>query len=213
MVRLRPTNTQLLITLQGLNKPYFTVADLEKLTGLTDKSLLVTIKRLITAGVLTKLRRNAYALPTASFDPERISAGLYDPAYLSFESALARFGILSQIPTNLTFATTRPSKKISVGPVVAEFSHLKPNLYFGYTIHPGLNIAEPEKALLDELYLVSRGLRQINIAELDLHTLDRLKFLHYATALPTPVPRLVQQVLPLLSTTPVTNQNNDRLTW
>jgi hypothetical protein len=96
---------------------------------------------------------------------------------------------------------------------VAEYSHLKPALYFGYTTHPGLHIAEPEKALLDLLYLASRGLRRINIAELDLHGLDTRKLKSYARAFPASINDLVAQVLPLAGTTPVTNQNKDRLSW
>src|SRR4029450_6358520 len=42
------------------------------------------------------------------------STSLDYPSYLSFESALARHGILSQIPHTFTFATTRPSKTASV---------------------------------------------------------------------------------------------------
>lgn len=213
MVRLRPTNTELLVTLQGLNKPYFTIADLQKLLGLSGKSLLVTVRRLVDAGVLHKLRRNTYTLASAAFDAERVAGSLYYPAYLSFESALARYGILSQIPHSLTFATTRPSKRITMGTVEAEFSHLKAAFYFGYTSVNGLDVAEPEKALLDQLYLVSRGLRQINIAELDLQIINRDKLVHYAVSFPVPTSKIIEKVMPLVHTTPVTNQNAERVGW
>ena len=132
------------------------------------------------------------------FDMSRIAGSLYYPAYLSFESALARYGILSQIPHSLTFATTRPSKRIIIGNSEAEFSHLKPSLYFGYTLMNGIDVAEPEKALIDELYLVSRGMRQISIPELDLHTLDKDKILSYVRSFPLPMGKLAKQILSLL---------------
>jgi predicted transcriptional regulator of viral defense system len=141
------------------------------------------------------------------------STSLYYPSYLSFESALARHGILSQIPHTFTFATTRPSKTASVGTVDAEFSHLQPALYFGYTSINGLDVAEPEKALLDQLYLVSRGWRHLNTSELDLRAINGERLTRYAAVFPAPVGKLVQQLLPFLHTTPITNRDGERISW
>jgi predicted transcriptional regulator of viral defense system len=201
------------MSLQAIDKPFFSVADLEKLIGLSGKSLLVTIRRMVDAGILRKVRRNAYTLAGAAFDPVRIAAQLYYPAYLSFEGALARHGILSQIPHTLTFATTRPSNKTSIGSVDVEFTHLKPALYFGYTTINGLDVAEPEKALLDELYLISRGLRHINLDELDLRHLSRSVLKRYVTLYPSPVAKLVEHLLPMVGTTLVTSQEPERIHW
>jgi predicted transcriptional regulator of viral defense system len=201
------------MALQAIDKPFFSVADLEKLIGLSRKSLLVTIRRMVDAGILRKVRRNTYTLAGVAFDPERIAGQLYYPAYLSFESALARHGILSQIPHTLTFATTRPSNRTRIGSIDVEFTHLKPMLYFGYTATNGLDVAEPEKALLDELYLISRGLRHINLDELDLHRLNRNTLKRYARAYPSLVGKLLSQILPTLGTTPVTSQDMERIHW
>ena len=121
MVRLRPTNTELLLALQAMNRPYFGVTDLRKLIGLSGKSLLVTVGRLVDAGVLKRLRRNTYIVAAAAPNTELVAQHIYYPAYLSFESALARHGILSQMPRTLTFATTRPSNKMAIGADAVEF--------------------------------------------------------------------------------------------
>ncbi|WP_219852494.1 type IV toxin-antitoxin system AbiEi family antitoxin domain-containing protein [Candidatus Hakubella thermalkaliphila] len=63
------SNIELLQTLRGFNKPYFTVADLEKILGMGRNSLYVTLNRLVEGGVLVRLRRGAY-------QPEFQSLGL-----------------------------------------------------------------------------------------------------------------------------------------
>src|ERR1700682_6019810 len=112
MVRIRPQDSALISRLLGLPKPYFTATDLEKILGLPRASLYVTLTRLVQAGVLVRLRKNVYKLAIAPTESEKAAGELYFPSYLSFESALSRYGILSQIPYTLTFATTRPSKKM-----------------------------------------------------------------------------------------------------
>ena len=61
---------------------------------------------------------------------------------------------------------------------------LPKDLFFGYTLDKGIYIAEPEKALLDELYLISRGKRTLDIKELDLGKIDKKKFDQYAKRFP-----------------------------
>src|SRR5687767_11002382 len=144
MARIRPKDTELLLKLASFRKAYFTVADLEKVLELPRKSVYVTLHRLVKSGLLIRLRKNAYTIFTETVDAEKVAGELYFPCYLSFESALSRYGILSQIPYTLRFATTKTSKKMSIGEVEAEFSHLKPELFFGYRLEEGKNIAIPE---------------------------------------------------------------------
>jgi len=65
--------------------------------------------------------------------------------------------MLSQVPYVLSFATPRRSRRLTLGDTLVEFHQLKGTLFFGYTLVEGLNIADPEKALLDQLYLIARG--------------------------------------------------------
>lgn len=213
MARIRPTNTDLIRTLSALNKPYFTVADLEKITGLTRESLYVTLNRLTKSDLLERLRKNVYILFTQTNDVEIIACQTYFPSYLSFESALAVHSIVSQIPYTLTFATTRPSKKVMIGSVAVEYSHLKKELFFGYELEEGKNIALPEKALLDQLYLVSKGMRTLTIEELDLKNISKKKLALFAKKYPGSVRELLSQVLKYSGDTPITNENHERIDW
>lgn len=213
MARIRPTDIDLVKEMTELDKSYFSVADLEKILDLKKKSLYVTLNRLVKNGVLIRLRKNIYSLFTKPIDHEKIANELYFPSYLSFEQALSKYSILSQIPYIHTFATTRLTKKTEINGVVIEYSHLPKDLFFGYILKDGKYIAEPEKALLDTLYMVSRGKRSINIGELDLKGLDRKKLDVYAKKFPSYIKPLVKEVRKYIATTPLTLEGKQRIVW
>lgn len=178
---------KLLQTLRSLNKAYFTVADLEKILGLKRESLYVLLNRLVKRGVLIRLKRGVYQSQFQNLELEKVANELYFPAYLSFESALSRYGILSQVPYVLTFATSKTSKKLTLGGREVEYRQLKDDYFFGYILERGIYIAEPEKAILDQLYMISRGRATSEISEWSLVSLDRFKFLKYAEKFPKKV--------------------------
>ena len=213
MVRIRPPDPVLIRKLMDFGKPYFTVADLERILGLKKETLYVTLNRLTKSGILTRLKKNIYVVFTGAVDAEKIANEIHYPAYLSFEKALSDYGIFSQIPLTLTFATLRPSKKLTIADRQVEYSHLKRNLFFGYEVKNGKNIALPEKALLDELYLVSRGLRNINIEELDLKAINKDRLEEMAKKFPAYTNMLLKQIKERLGSTPVTDENKERITW
>lgn len=213
MVRIRPTDTELIKKLTDLKKPYFTVSDLERVLGLKKKSLYVTLNRLTKSGILKRLKKNVYAVFTGEVDTQRIANEIYFPSYLSFEKALANHGIYSQMPFTLTFATSRPSKKLTIAGTQVEYSHIKRNLFFGYEVKSDKNIALPEKALLDELYMMGRGLRKINLDELDLKDINRQKLMEFAEKFPPYTKELLKQVEGYIGTTPVTGEAKERIGW
>lgn len=181
------SNIKLLQTLRGFNKTYFTVADLEKILELERDSLYVTLNRLVKAGVLIKLRRGVYQPEFQSLELEKVANEIYYPSYLSFESALSRYGILSQIPYTLTFATTKRSKKLTLSGREVEYRQLKKDYFFAYTIKEGIYIAEPEKAILDQLYMMSKGKDESDISEWSLVGLKKNRFLRYSKKFPRTV--------------------------
>jgi len=213
MIRIRPRDTELISKLTALRKSYFTVADLERVLGMERNSLYVTLNRLVKSGVLIRLRKNAYTIFTELVDAEKIANELYFPCYLSFESALSRYGILSQIPYTFTFATAKSSKKMKIGDFEVEFHHLKNDLFFGYTLEKGKNVARPEKALLDELYLMSRGKARVNIEELDLKDIDKKLLEKYAKRFPSYIKKLLGEARKYIGTTPITNERKERINW
>jgi predicted transcriptional regulator of viral defense system len=187
MERMKPKDIALVQKLLDLNKPYLSPADLEKVLGQGRPALYVTLNRLVRYGVLVRLRQGVYQVALQTADPARIANQLVYPSYLSFEAALARYGILSQVPYALTFATTQRTQRMYLGDTVVEFRQLKEELFFGYTLQTGLYVAEPEKALLDQLYMIARGVSDLKPDNLDLSHLDVEQLFTYASRFPASV--------------------------
>ena len=166
---------ELIKVLEGLHKPFYTISDLEKVTRLSRDSLYVTIKRLIDRGVLEKMGSGIYRLFTTPPSIEKAASSLYMPNYISFESALSRYGVLTLIPYTLIFATTRKSKRFTIEGRDIEFRQLKRNLFWGYEMEGGIYIARPEKAFLDLVYFASRGKASIDMDEIDMAKLSLSK--------------------------------------
>jgi predicted transcriptional regulator of viral defense system len=166
---------ELLKKLQRMNKPFYTLADLEKITSLPRNSLYVALKRWVAAGIIERVAQGIY-LPMGSVIPiENVAAQLYIPNYLSFESALSRYGILNLIPYTLSFATTRKTKKCTLREQEIEFRQIDRRLFFGFEMKNGIYIASPEKAFLDEVYFAARGKAVLDLDELDMKKLSPKK--------------------------------------
>lgn len=163
---------ELIKVLEGLNRSFYTISDLEKVTGLLRDSLYVTIKRLVDRGVLERMGSGIYRLFTTTPSIEKVASSLYIPNYLSFESALSRYGVLTLVPYTLTFATTRKTRRFTIEGRDIEFRQLKRELFWGYEMEGGIYIARPEKAFLDLVYFASRGKASIDMDEIDMAKLS-----------------------------------------
>lgn len=169
----------LITVLKRLDKNYYTIADLKKITRLPLHSLYVTLARLVKNKSLIRLTSGVYIAPENYDKIEIIANTIYQPSYLSFESALSRYGVLSQIPFSLSFATTKKSLRRKLADISIEYRKIQSPLFFGYEKQGALYIATPEKALLDTLYLVSFGkliidLQQLDLKEINLREIERL---------------------------------------
>ncbi len=177
-----------------LGKEVFDISDIKKLFP-DDKHVNTSIKRLRDSGVIIHVTRGVYMLRGHSFDMEKLATRLYYPSYISFESALSKYGVINQGLYTLTLATTRHSKKITLIDVDCEYSKLKPELYFGFNLVGGTYIAEPEKAILDLLYLVSLGKRTKNSEEWYTEEIDRNKIKTYLPPFGPVVRTLVREAI------------------
>lgn len=195
MATRKVSDLQLIQVLAGYQQSYFSISDLEKILGITGSSLYVTIHRLIKNGVLVKLSRGVFQIASQADQIEQVANQLYYPSYLSFESALAIHGILSQQPYQLSLATTLKSKQMTLGWQRVVYHQLKPALFFGYVLEQGRYVAEPEKAVLDQLYLISRGWAIDETDEWSLVNMKRSKLRSYAQEFPEAVQTRVQGLM------------------
>lgn len=142
------------------------------------------LSRLTRGNILQKIERDKYLLAGGSVHDFSLANFLYEPSYVSLETALNFYGILPQFPYEISSVTPKKPTTKTLNGKTYRFVRLKQTLFWGYDAAPGFLIAHPEKALLDLLYLQSKGLSRVHMDELDLSKLDRARFEIYANRFP-----------------------------
>lgn len=171
--------SKLLQKINNIPKAWFSFADIRKITGLDDKSLAVSLSRMVKKGELSRIAGGIYTTGVSKIDWEQFAVEKYPPSYISFESALARHNILSQQPVSLIMATTNRSKKVKLLENMVIYRHIQPKLFWGYLKEDNILIAEPEKAFLDLAYLSLNGYAKFDPEEMNLDFLDKKKIKTY----------------------------------
>ena len=120
-------------------------------------------------------------------------------AYLSLETVLRDSGISTQSPTALTCVTPGRPGEFRAKSTALVFRRISKNLFWGFqekrTRYGKYNVADPEKALLDWVYLHRQEGSTIHTDELDLQQLDWGKLLQYAARFPIPVQRQIVEAV------------------
>ena len=117
--------------------------------------------RWIKRGLLVRLRQGFYTFPEYMSKPDfslYFANRIYRPSYVSLHTALAFYGIIPEAVVQITSVTSL--KTANFNNSFGEFSYKSVNeeLMFGYDMKPlgdgrTLQLAKPEKAILDLLYL------------------------------------------------------------
>ena len=133
--------------------------------------------------IFLKLRNGLYALRADPPQEEVTANRLYAPSYISFEYALARYGIIPESVYTVTSATTRITREFIVNGKSFTYSRIKRQAYQGYKMEKKegttILIAEPEKALADYLYFVDLKRKPLN-ERLDVRRLKKKTAAGYA---------------------------------
>jgi len=111
-------------------------------------------------GYIKKIINNYYVFSARELneaDFNFIANKLCEPSYLSMEYALSHYSLIPETVFWRTSVTSRKTKKISAPLGNFSYQKIKSDLFFGYKLvrinKTTFKIAEPEKALLDFLYL------------------------------------------------------------
>lgn len=184
---------ELIEKIKGFEKIVFGVGDLRRMFP-EESNLKMSLKRMIDAGVLEKVMRGKYFLKQESIEIEKVASQLYFPSYISFESALSKYGVIDQGVYGLTLATTRHSKKMKIAGTDCEYCRIKGDLYFGFNLEGGIYMAELEKAFLDEIYLIYLGKRKMVRERWHVDGLDFKKIKEYLKKYPRGVVAVVNEM-------------------
>jgi len=154
-------NSDILLQIKKLKRPIFTTFELSRISGISASAVSQQLARLVRRKLLVKLCRGIWAdsarddLSPYSLVPFLFVRGR---AYVSFVSALHLYGIIEQVPQVITLAVTDHTKIIRTALGVFECHQINPEFFSGfnwYNDEGSYLIAEPEKALVDCLYLAS----------------------------------------------------------
>jgi predicted transcriptional regulator of viral defense system len=185
---------ELVETLTKINKTIFSMADLVKLFP-SETNLKTSLHRLRRGGVVEPVSRGIYRLAGQAFDIEQTATQMYYPSYISFETVLAKYGVINQGSNRITLATTRHSKRITLSGIEIHYRQVKPELFFGFKLMSDTYIADVEKALLDEIYFMSLKKRTINTAEWSFESINKKIFTEYAAKFPGFTQRLAHKIV------------------
>ena len=181
--------TKIIKKLKELNIFLFTPQDLRRVFNLSRGQSYNVLCQMQKQGLIHNLQKGKYLL--TEFDTLNkysiytIASNLYHPSYISFISALSFYQLTDQLSKTVFIATVISKPKFILQNTTLQFVKLSKNSFFGYRKEQNQEdeffIAEPEKAILDCLFLsrYSGGLSVIFEALNNLKSIDSQKFIEY----------------------------------
>lgn len=128
------------------------------------------LKSLEESGLVSRLRRGLWALQP-DIDPFVVPPYLTAPlpSYVSFWSALARHGMIEQVPRLIFAASLDRTRRVTTSVGTYSIHHLAPELFDGFVGSEEVGyLATPEKTLFDTVYLRAPRGGNILMPELEL---------------------------------------------
>jgi predicted transcriptional regulator of viral defense system len=141
-----------------INSKYFSPTDIRN-SGSNYSS--ATISRWASQGLIRKIRNGLYIFSDQekTIDVKELASIVVEPSYISLESALSMAGLIPEAVFTTTCITTKLPISYATYLGNIEYRHVSPKLYFGYISVDSdtkpYYLAEPEKALLDYIYLTA----------------------------------------------------------
>lgn len=176
------------------NKLYlFALNDIRNLfPDAKEKTIKNNLNRWLAKGYFNRLKKNLYEIgrdPELGIPDLYIANRLYEPSYVSLETALSFYSIIPDIAAAVTSITTRATRGFKNKYGSFSYKTCKKEAFKGYKImaYAGFKIciADKEKTLVDFLYFRLRSgfpieLNEERFNKKILNTLDWKKALRYA---------------------------------
>ncbi len=172
---------------QTIPTPYFYRYQLPRFFPSESRQQLNTqLYRWANQGKIIRLKQGLYLFAGIDINDFVVSNLLYRPSYVSLESVLNNHGMIPDVPWATTAVNPMTSKTYQSKLGRFSYHKLKPDLFYGFRLvsdeQSGLEyrVAEPEKALLDWLYVNQTStLDAIRLDKTQLN-LERLQYLGQA---------------------------------
>lgn len=143
--------------------------------------------------LILRLKKGIYCFNQEKIDELYLANILYQPSYISLESALNYYGIIPDIPQIVTSITPIKTKKIKTKQGNFYYAKIKKKLFFGFDIifqnEYTIKIAKKEKALLDYFYI--RKIKKLDDLRLNLKIIDKKVYQKYLASYPDWVKKII----------------------
>jgi predicted transcriptional regulator of viral defense system len=169
-------------------------------------SVIAALVRQERRGLVEHVVRNIYLNKLALGYSGKDFVNVVDPhSYVSLSSALLEWGVSTQSPIGVTCVTTSRPRTIRTASLVIEFTRIRKELFWGSVERKGrygvYKIAEPEKALLDWVYLGLQTGSSVHLDELHFEPLNLAKLVELGKKFPrsvfeTILPTVLERCLP-----------------
>lgn len=137
-----------------LKQPILQTRDVATYLNIPHAQASKMLDRLTEAGRFTRLMRGKWAT-TSQLDPlilpEYLTAPF--PSYISLQTALFYYGMISQIPQIIYAVSLARTKRYVTKFGTFSIHHIQPDFFFEYETVKNIKMASPEKAFIDTLYL------------------------------------------------------------
>ncbi|MDR1973591.1 MAG: hypothetical protein LBQ31_02835 [Bacteroidales bacterium] len=144
---------EIVYTVFADSRTVFRINDIALLLNSTDIFLSQKLNKLVNEGMLLNLRKGIYA--KKNYKPEELACILYTPTYISLNYVLARNSVAFQFDSAIN-CISYLTREVEIDNQKIAYRKVKKEILFntaGIICENNLNIATPERAFLDTLYL------------------------------------------------------------
>jgi predicted transcriptional regulator of viral defense system len=176
--------------------PVLLIKELAAKYALPAASVWKSLSRLAERGVVSRVTHGVYLNKLVRDSSPTDFIGILNPnSYVSLESALYHWGLSTQGPATLTCVATGKPREYRTSDFTISLRTITNRLFWGYieirSRYSNYKIAEPEKALLDWIYLALQSGVRPSLDELVLTSVDRDKIAKYLDKYPATVRNLL----------------------
>jgi predicted transcriptional regulator of viral defense system len=172
--------------------PIFSLQDVQKIAP---NFYRIQLDRWQKKGYIKRIKKEYYYFTDREIDQNfhfYSSNKIYSPSYISLEKAFQYYDFIPEEIFQITSVSSKKTTKFTTSLGNFSYRHIKPSIFFGYRMidygKQKILLAEPEKAVLDYLYLNPRlkaadDFREIRINKQEfLEIIDFTKLQRYLKA-------------------------------
>ncbi|PIV09981.1 hypothetical protein COS31_04325 [Candidatus Roizmanbacteria bacterium CG02_land_8_20_14_3_00_36_15] len=172
-----------------INRKVFTSQDIILLSGAKRRAMESFLSYNVRKNKIIRLKNGVYGLKKGYISHYLIANKLYQPSYVSFETALSYYHIIPETVYSVTSSTTKSTREFEVNNASFIYHKIKKEAFIGYILQKieseQVFIATPEKALADYCYFVYLDKKNWN-DRIDLRKINLKKFREYLTCFKKP---------------------------